>query len=208
MSGGNKTVYIDRDMIKAVSEIKIQNYFDEVILPELHLYYAGRYVNFENSLRTLCPLHNENTPSFHYIPDKNKFHCFGCDTHGSIIDLHMMYMHNNNNIDFKFRQAVIWLYDKFVKNIDVFHRDKAASIDTIGIKKIEGVLSQDDINYLKSLMTDIFNRVKILKMTADDKVEVYYKIESAYKMIYESEVNVEDAKSALNSINSLIYNTI
>ena len=36
----------------------------------------------------LCPLHDETTPSFTINPEKNLWNCFGCDTGGSVIDLH------------------------------------------------------------------------------------------------------------------------
>ena len=36
----------------------------------------------------LCPLHDETTPSFTIDPRKNLWKCFGCDTGGSVIDLH------------------------------------------------------------------------------------------------------------------------
>jgi DNA primase len=36
----------------------------------------------------LCPLYEETTPSFTIDPRKNLWTCFGCDTGGSIIDLH------------------------------------------------------------------------------------------------------------------------
>ena len=31
-----------------------------------------------------CPFHNEKTPSFHVVPDKRMYHCFGCGNHGDI----------------------------------------------------------------------------------------------------------------------------
>lgn len=37
-----------------------------------------------NSFRGLCPFHKEKTPSFHVIPDKHIFHCFGCKAGGDI----------------------------------------------------------------------------------------------------------------------------
>lgn len=33
-----------------------------------------------------CPFHNERTPSFHVIPAKEMFHCFGCGAHGDVVD--------------------------------------------------------------------------------------------------------------------------
>jgi len=32
--------------------------------------------------KTLCPIHNEDTPSF-FIFENNSYHCFGCQAHGS-----------------------------------------------------------------------------------------------------------------------------
>ncbi|MFI3257386.1 MAG: DNA primase [Spirochaetales bacterium] len=36
-----------------------------------------------------CPFHNEKTPSFHIIPDRKMFHCFGCQAGGSLIQFYM-----------------------------------------------------------------------------------------------------------------------
>jgi hypothetical protein len=38
--------------------------------------------------KCLCPLHNEQTPSFSVDTQKNLFHCHGCEAGGSVIDLH------------------------------------------------------------------------------------------------------------------------
>ena len=35
---------------------------------------------------THCPFHEDDTPSLVITPDKNLFHCFGCDAAGSVID--------------------------------------------------------------------------------------------------------------------------
>lgn len=37
----------------------------------------------------LCPMHLEESPSFHVHPDTNRYHCFGCGADGTIIDLVM-----------------------------------------------------------------------------------------------------------------------
>lgn len=36
-----------------------------------------------------CPFHNEKTPSFHIIPDRKMYHCFGCQVGGSLIQFYM-----------------------------------------------------------------------------------------------------------------------
>lgn len=38
--------------------------------------------------QTLCPFHQEDTPSFFIYPD-NSYHCFGCGIHGNAIDFLM-----------------------------------------------------------------------------------------------------------------------
>ncbi len=36
-----------------------------------------------------CPFHNEKTPSFHVIPDRKVYHCFGCGVGGGVINFVM-----------------------------------------------------------------------------------------------------------------------
>jgi CHC2 zinc finger len=38
--------------------------------------------------KCLCPLHDEQTPSFFVDQEKNLFFCHGCETGGTVIDLH------------------------------------------------------------------------------------------------------------------------
>jgi len=40
-------------------------------------------------LKTLCPFHDEKTPSFIVNHEKQIFHCFGCGAHGDVIDFAM-----------------------------------------------------------------------------------------------------------------------
>ncbi|WP_369012129.1 CHC2 zinc finger domain-containing protein [Erwinia pyrifoliae] len=44
-------------------------------------------------LVTLCPFHEEKTPSMVISPAKNLYHCFGCDAGGSVLD---WLMHSEN----------------------------------------------------------------------------------------------------------------
>jgi DNA primase len=60
---------------------------------------VGRRVNLVRRGREfagLCPFHNEKTPSFYVVEDKNFFHCFGCGAHGDAIGFVM----RADNLDF------------------------------------------------------------------------------------------------------------
>jgi len=60
---------------------------------------VGRRVKLERRGREfagLCPFHNEKTPSFYVVEDKNFFHCFGCGAHGDAIGFVM----RADNLDF------------------------------------------------------------------------------------------------------------
>jgi len=63
----------------------------------------GEYVRLEKRGKDywgLCPFHSEKSPSFSVAPDKQFFHCFGCQVNGSVID----FIQRRENV--AFRQAV------------------------------------------------------------------------------------------------------
>lgn len=62
-----------------------------------------------------CPFHGEKTPSFHVIPDKNMYYCFGCHKGGSAINF-VMEMEKMT-----FPEAVVFLAKKF--GIEVRYAD-------------------------------------------------------------------------------------
>ena len=43
------------------------------------------------NLQACCPFHNEKTPSFTVSPEKQFYHCFGCQAHGTAIGFLMEY---------------------------------------------------------------------------------------------------------------------
>ncbi len=62
-----------------IAEIKSRLKLSEVIGRECQLKRAGR------RLRTLCPFHQEKTPSFFVDDDAGLWHCFGCGVGGDVI---------------------------------------------------------------------------------------------------------------------------
>ncbi|MDH3345993.1 MAG: DNA primase [Kiritimatiellaceae bacterium] len=67
---------IPREMI---DEIRSRNDIADVI---------GSYLSLKNAgsrFKALCPFHKEKTPSFTISPDRQIYHCFGCDAGGDVI---------------------------------------------------------------------------------------------------------------------------
>lgn len=46
-----------------------------------------------NSLKGLCPFHDERTPSFTVSPNMGRYHCFGCQASGDAISFLMQFQH-------------------------------------------------------------------------------------------------------------------
>jgi DNA primase len=65
----------DRD----IAAIREKVHIEEVVGDYVQLRRAGA-----DSLRGLCPFHNEKTPSFHVRPNHGHFHCFGCGEGGDV----------------------------------------------------------------------------------------------------------------------------
>jgi DNA primase len=69
-----------------------QPFMDELIARSDIVDVVGSYVSLQQkggSYWGCCPFHNEKTPSFHVLPDKQFYHCFGCHKGGGVINFIM-----------------------------------------------------------------------------------------------------------------------
>ena len=69
-----------------------QNFMDELLARSDIVDIVGSYVSLTpkgGSYWGCCPFHNEKTPSFHVLPDKQFYHCFGCKKGGGVVNFVM-----------------------------------------------------------------------------------------------------------------------
>ena len=69
-----------------------QSFLDELIARNDIVDVVGSYVALTpkgGSYWGCCPFHNEKTPSFHVLQDKQFYHCFGCKKGGGVINFIM-----------------------------------------------------------------------------------------------------------------------
>ena len=83
-----------------IAEIRERTDIVQIIGEHVRLIPSGR------SYKALCPLHKEKTPSFHVVPDKQIYHCFGCGKGGDVFSFLMELEH------FSFPEAVRYLAAK------------------------------------------------------------------------------------------------
>ncbi|MGH3770351.1 MAG: DNA primase [Pseudonocardiaceae bacterium] len=74
----------DEDIV----EVRKRNRIDEVVGEYVALRRAGA-----DSLKGLCPFHDEKSPSLNVRPGHGTFHCFGCGAGGSVVDFMMKIEH-------------------------------------------------------------------------------------------------------------------
>ena len=73
---------------RMIPDEKIAEMRDRAPIAEI----VGAHVTLKrsgNSLRGLCPFHNEKTPSFYVHPSRGFYHCFGCAASGDVFSFLM-----------------------------------------------------------------------------------------------------------------------
>ncbi|WP_431890949.1 CHC2 zinc finger domain-containing protein [Pectobacterium colocasium] len=69
-----------------IPESELQHLKAAISLVEVVRGQGRKVVKRGKDFVVLCPFHQENTPSMVISPEKNLYHCFGCDAGGSVLD--------------------------------------------------------------------------------------------------------------------------
>ena len=87
---------------ESIAEVREKARIDEIVSGYVSLRNAGG-----DSMKGLCPFHDEKSPSFQVTPSRGLYFCFGCQAGGDVIKFLM-------EIDgLNFGEAVERLADKF-----------------------------------------------------------------------------------------------
>ena len=73
-----------------------QHFIDELVARTDIIEVIGNRVPLKKAgkdYKACCPFHDEKTPSFTVVPDKQFYHCFGCGAHGTSLGFLMEYDH-------------------------------------------------------------------------------------------------------------------
>jgi DNA primase len=73
-----------------------QHFIDELVARTDIIEVIGNRVPLKKAgkdYKACCPFHDEKTPSFTVVPDKQFYHCFGCGAHGTSLGFLMDYDH-------------------------------------------------------------------------------------------------------------------
>lgn len=103
---------------------------------------GGRYV-------VICPFHDEDTPSCMIYVNQDKYHCFGCQASGDVIDFYQ------GVLEIEFDEAMTRLCEKL--QIQVMDAEKVESADKIieyyktQLAEVEEALKEENINFAKEL---------------------------------------------------------
>lgn len=97
----------------------------DVVSLYVNLKPAGRY------LKALCPFHEEKTPSFFIMPEKNTYTCYGCNKFGDVFT----FIQEIENISFS--ESINFLIEKFNIPVDrTFNKTSVKKDDYLNINEI------------------------------------------------------------------------
>lgn len=109
-----------------------QKVIDTLTIPEYYMDYVDEERDLDFYAKDCCPLHDEDSPSFFYLPDRQMFHCFGCGLAGSVVELHY-HLQLRSNPNYKKVSAVRDLAKMYEIEIpNLFKGAKLSDLEAVG----------------------------------------------------------------------------
>lgn len=133
---------------------------ESISLPDYYMDYVDETIDLDRYNRDCCPLHDEDSPSFFYFEDSGRFHCFGCDKSGSVVDLHY-FLKKRDEPTYNMIRAIKdlgALYSVIIpnlfKNIDLKEKINLGTSSKLAFKKPEELVKplKKDISDFESLL--------------------------------------------------------
>lgn len=165
---------ITKDMIAIVRAIPLTDYFKEV-MPHVDDNLADIWADLLDNNKSLCPFHQERTPSFRYHENTNTCYCHGCGTGGDTIAIH------RKLFSVGFDDAVEFLYTHFIgddvdsnklKRMAIEEQESKAELMIFNHSVLDRVTPK---NY--ELAEDLSLLIRLGKLTGESAVD-YYKQKS------------------------------
>ncbi|HBQ26316.1 MAG TPA: hypothetical protein DD791_07980 [Syntrophomonas sp.] len=147
-----------------IQEIKSRLSVEELYTREFP---GHQLVRRGNRLWTICPFHQEKTPSFCIDTSKKRFRCYGCNLRGDVIELYAQ-AHNLEN-----REAIRQLAAELGITRDASPKARKAAQEARRKREEEKLLDTDLSDFLKATREDCFNIEKwihLIKSIVDKQV--------------------------------------
>ena len=174
---------------KIIANTNINDYYREFIDSSVDLYIKNK---------TICPLHDEDTPSFTYFPNTDSYYCFGCKSGGNIVTFHTALMKiedkSYNNV-----KAVLFLAKHYnIKIPNIFSIEPEVDLEKgfFGRKKID--LEVDNKLSLVKIDKILEDKIKALE---DKDVNKALELMSKKDSIYQNALDKDTTLMLLEILN-------
>ena len=174
---------------KIIANTNINDYYREFIDSSVDLYIKNK---------TICPLHDEDTPSFTYFPNTDSYYCFGCKSGGNIVTFHTALMKiedkSYNNV-----KAVLFLAKHYnIKIPNIFSIEPEVDLEKVffGRKKID--LEVDNKLSLVKIDKILEDKIKALE---DKDVNKALELMSKKDSIYQNALDKDTTLMLLEILN-------
>lgn len=190
-----------------IKEVSIIDYMQDIVIAELNSYYDEMPFQYKNVCR--CCLHSEKTASMRYYEDTDSFYCFGCDTGGNVIRLHMEFVQRNKGIEITYEEAVEFLYNYFIMQNKTVEMHKEKSRIGLTAEEIDAIMQEENAVNENNVALMRFGKAvgkveqvlaESLTLPLEAKQGMYNTIDTLEILVDTRNINVDAALESLKAI--------